>query len=128
MSTIEATITEILSSATMSQGTNLAGFYYDLEAALSRRNYLTNVKAHTTDDPRCLLIGTGDATSKLSTAAAIANYLVKLWLEGLCYQDFEAHEIIYSPQNVMLRFLTKANDLPLCVTGKIVITHNHKDD
>jgi hypothetical protein len=128
MRTIEDEITEILRFATMSQGTNLAGFYYDLEAALSRRNYLANVKARTTDDPRCLLIATGDATSNLSTAKKIADYLVKLWLEGLCYQDFEAHEIISAPQSVTLRFITKANELPLCVTGTIVITHNHKDD
>jgi hypothetical protein len=125
MRTLEGEITEILQYAVISQGDNLLGFYYDLKLCLSRETFLENVEVQTTDDPRCLLVATAATTSHLRE---ISDYLVKLWLEQLRYRDFEAHEIFYELQSVTLRFITKANDAPLCVTGKIVITHDEKDE
>ena len=53
--------------------------------------------------------------------ATIASELTSLWLEQLCYDDFEAHAIITTDHSVVLDFLTVARGPRLFATGMIVV-------
>jgi|GEM_PF-6737808 len=52
---------------------------------------------------------------------AIAQELTSLWLEHLCYDDFEAHAIITTDRTTVLDFLTVARGPRLFATGMIVV-------
>jgi hypothetical protein len=50
----------------------------------------------------------------------IANALQTIWLEQLCYDDFEAHTIVATDTSIVLDFLTVARSPRLFATGMIV--------
>ena len=52
---------------------------------------------------------------------AITNEITTIWLEQLCYDDFEAHAIITTNQSIVLDFLTVARGPRLFATGMIVV-------
>lgn len=52
---------------------------------------------------------------------AITSTLAAIWLEQLCYDDFEAHAIITTDHAIVLDFLTVARGPRLFATGMIVV-------
>lgn len=52
---------------------------------------------------------------------AITNALKTIWLDQLCYDDFEAHSIITTDHAIVLDFLTVARGPRLFATGMIVV-------
>lgn len=57
---------------------------------------------------------------------AIANEITRIWLEQLCYDDFEAHAIITTDQAIVLDFLTVARAPRIFATGMIVVGMGHE--
>ncbi len=55
---------------------------------------------------------------------AIAAEVTSIWLEQICYDDFEAHAIITPDHAVVLDFLTVARGPRLFATGMIVVRCN----
>ena len=53
--------------------------------------------------------------------ATLANAVQTIWLEQLCYDDFEAHAIITTDTSIVLDFLTVARGPRLFATGMIVV-------
>jgi hypothetical protein len=51
----------------------------------------------------------------------IANALQTIWLNQLCYDDFEAHTIITTETSTVLDYLTVARGPRLFATGMIVV-------
>jgi hypothetical protein len=58
-----------------------------------------------------------------TSSDAIANELAAIWLEQLCYDDFEAHAIITTDHSVVLDFLTVTLGPRLFATGMIVVRY-----
>ena len=56
-----------------------------------------------------------------TSADTIGRELAGLWLEQLCYDDFEAHSIITTDCSIVLDFLTVARGPRLFATGMIVV-------
>lgn len=62
----------------------------------------------------------------MTPSETIANEIATIWLEQLCYDDFEAHAIITTNQTVVLDFLTVARGPRLFATGMIVVTRGDR--
>ncbi len=118
MSTFEDAITFALTHSTPSTGDNLLGFRIDLDYALVRR--FDNVRVTSSDNPRCLINAICRAPDHLADPALVESMLMRIWLEELRYESFEAHEIAHGYKQVSLGFVTQAGK-NLCVTGSITV-------
>jgi hypothetical protein len=52
---------------------------------------------------------------------AVTRELKTIWLEHLCYDDFEAHTVLTTDHAIVLDFLTVARGPRLFATGMIVV-------
>jgi hypothetical protein len=112
---------DILSQTPLIDDTNLQGFNTDLRHALIQGEYFTNLNTQRTDDPRCILIATGESSPACQDHFQVSEFLKKQWLSNICYKGFEAHRIIYKPETIDFRFVTINKIANYCVTGKIAI-------
>ena len=57
----------------------------------------------------------------------VAAEITRIWLEQLCYDDFEAHAIDTTDNAVVLDFLTVAREPRLFATGMIVVLRGNRE-
>ncbi|MFN8372159.1 MAG: hypothetical protein U0694_04695 [Anaerolineae bacterium] len=117
----EATVDDILSRTPLIDASSLQGFELDMRHFLAQGELLTHVSTQKTDDPRCLLLATGELSPTCHDQRLAGEFITKQWLENICYKGFEAHQIYYRSQAIAFHFVTISKAAPYCVSGRVVI-------
>jgi hypothetical protein len=128
--TFDDEITDSLNRSSLSTGSNLLGFDIDLFYYLQHNDQFLEVATNRTDDSRCVLLVTCKASNQFNTLEAVGDTLKQIWLNDLRYEHFQAYELIYEPDQVIFRFVTRSSDdkQSLCVTGKIIVEMSTNKD
>ena len=103
-----------------SNGDNLFGFEFDVNAYICDYEKCFYISRERTDNPNCMLILYCRFANNF-TSQQMADYLESKWLKYICYREFEKHYIEWVDDQLHFYYVTGLTP-ELGVTGKIITT------
>jgi hypothetical protein len=100
---------------------DLEAMIADCLRAVEASSLFTSVTIRKTGSPVHQIEVECQPRDRATPPAAIAAEITTIWLEQLCYDDFEAHAIIATDPSVVLDFLTIARGPRLFATGMVIV-------
>lgn len=119
---VDAEKRRVVADGQPSSGADLEGMELDFGYYLTSCGLLDekSIKVRRTGDPMCLL----DVRCRVAAGVRLedaAEELARLWMSGLRYDYFEAHELVVRDDAARLEFLTQMNPHGLYVTGTLAV-------